>query len=273
MTALAELKAELATLRALFARAVRVNFAYTSALPMTLIGVGFSTVIPMLIWRHVYQVNPRALPLPPDELFSYLLVAGCLNYVSMMNVEGRIGQRIRLGLIAIDLLRPVDFQLGQVTQALADALFNVLVMLPLFALAVLLWGEAALPESLPALAAAAVSALLGMTILFAISYIIVQAAFVTYSGYGVFVARNALQLTFSGLSAPLVLFPDRLRTIAEWLPFRHTIHTPVSIFVGWIDGAAIARALLAQLVWAAALLLFGRWLLGVSLRRFEVQGG
>jgi ABC-2 type transport system permease protein len=273
VTLLADLVAELATLRAILVRELRVNLAYTSALPLTLLGAAFNTVIPMLIWRHVYQASPGALTLPKDELFSYLLIAGCLNFVAIMNVEGRVGQRIRLGLVATDLLRPVDFQLTQATHALGNALFNLLLMLPLFGLAFLLWGDVALPASPAALAAAVLSALLGLAILFAVSYIIVQASFVTYSGYGVFVARHAMQLTFSGLSAPLVLFPDWLRAVAECLPFRHTIHTPISIYLGWIGGAEITRALAAQLAWAAGLLLFGRWLLGVSLRRFEVQGG
>ena len=41
-----------------------------------------------------------------------------------MSVEFRIGQRIRQGLIATDLLKPVDFQIAQGIQALSDGLFN-----------------------------------------------------------------------------------------------------------------------------------------------------
>ena len=130
-----------------------------------------------------------------------------------------------------------------------------------------------MPHGAAALAAFFVSVLLSFVILFAVSYIFVQASFVTYSGYGVFVARNALQQTFSGLSAPLILFPSRLRSVAEWLPFRHTIHTPVSIYLGWLSGAQVWRALAAQAAWAIVLLALGRFLLGRALRRFEIQGG
>lgn len=274
MTALtAELGAELATLRALFVRSLRASFTYKPMLLLSALSAGFAYAVPMLVWRHVYAESPRALPLPADDLFSYLLIAGCLNFASLMNVESRIGQRIRLGLVATDLLRPVDFQLTQAAQALGDGFFNLLLMVPLLALAYTIWGDAALPASLPGLVAAAVSVLLSLLVLFAVSFVVAQAAFVTYSGYGAFVARNALQQTFSGLSAPLVLFPDTLRAVSEWLPFHHTIHTPVSIYLGWIQGDAVLPALAAQLAWALGLLLFGRWLMSRALPRFEIQGG
>ena len=265
--------AELDTLRALFVRAVRASFAYKPALLLSMLSAGFAYLIPMLVWRHIYAARQQAQPISAQALFPYLLIAGCLNFAFAMNVEARIGQRIRLGLIATDLLRPVDFQLAQLAQALSDGLFNLLLVLPILALAFAFWGPAALPHGGAALAAFALSVLLSFVILFAVSFIFVQASFVTYSGYGVFVARNALQQTFSGLSAPLVLFPPGLRAVSEWLPFRHTIHTPAAIYLGWLSGAAVLRALAEQALWAGGLLMLGRYLLKRALLRFEIQGG
>jgi len=265
--------AEVATLRALFMRAVRASFSYKPALLMSMLSAGFAYAIPMLVWSHIYGASQLKPALPAEALFPYLLIAGCLNFTFAMNVESRIGQRIRMGLIAIDLLRPVDFQLAQLAQALSDGLFNIVLVLPIYLATLLFWGGHALPHGAAALAAFFVSVLLSFVILFAVSYIFVQVSFVTYSGYGVFVARNALQQTFSGLSAPLILFPARLRAVAEWLPFRHTIHTPVSIYLGWLSGREVWRALAAQVAWAILLLALGRFLLGRALRRFEIQGG
>jgi ABC-2 type transport system permease protein len=265
--------AELATLRALFVRAVRASFAYKPALLLSMLSAGFAYLIPMLVWRHIYAARQQPRLISAAELFPYLLLAGCLNFAFAMNVEARIGQRIRLGLIATDLLRPVDFQLAQLAQALSDGLFNLLLMLPILGIALGVWGRSALPHDGAAFAAFLLSLLLSFVILFAVSFIFVQASFITYSGYGVFVMRNALQQTFSGLSAPLILFPPGLRAVSEWLPFRHTIHTPISIYLGWLNGRAAWHALGAQALWAVSLLALGRFLLGQSLRRFEIQGG
>ncbi len=269
----ADLVADVATLRALFLRAVRASFAYKPALFISIASAGVAYAIPMLVWRHIYSAKLQHQALTAAQLFPYLLIAGCLNFAFAMNVEGRIGQRIRMGLIATDLLRPVDFQMAQLAQGLSDGVFNISLVLPIYAITLLFWGRSALPHGPAALAAFLVSVVLSFVILFAVSFIFVQASFITYSGYGVFVARNALQQTFSGLSAPLILFPPGLRAVSEWLPFRHTIHTPISIYLGWLQGAEVWRALGAQALWAGGLLLVGRFLLGRALRRFEIQGG
>ncbi len=267
------ISSELVTLQALFLRALRASFAYKPALLISMLSAGVAYAVPMLVWRHIYAGASRPLAIPAQRLFPYLLIAGCLNFAFAMNVEGRIGQRIRLGLIATDLLRPVDFQLAQLAQALSDGVFNLALVVPIFGVALLFWGRSALPDSAASLLAFAISVLLSFVILFAVSFIFVLATFVTNSGYGVFVARNALQQTFSGLSAPLALFPAGLRAVSEWLPFRHTIHTPVSIYLGWLRGAEVWRGLGAQVLWALGLLLLGRFLLGRALRRFDIQGG
>lgn len=268
-TASQELRAQ----AALFVRSVRTSFAYKPALVLSMLSVAIAYLVPMLVWRHVYQARGDTLAVPASRLFPYLLLAAALNTCFFLGVEGRIGQRIRMGLIATDLLRPVDFQLTQLSQALSDVVLNVTMVLPFLALAYGLWGSAALPGDGWSLLGFFASSGLALLIHFALSFIFVQAAFVTFSNYGIFVAKSALQQAFSGLSAPLALFPPSLRAVAEYLPFCHTIHSPVSIYLGDVSGPAVWQVLAVQAAWAAGLLLTGRALLGLSLRYLEIQGG
>lgn len=264
---------ELRAQAALFVRALRTNFAYQPAMLLGMFTVAISYVVPMLVWRHVYAAQREPPAVPASFLFPYLLLASALNFCSFVGVEWRVGQRIRLGLIATDLLRPVDFQLTQLSQALSDLVLNIVMVLPFLGLAYALWGRLALPHDAWSLAAFLVSAFLGLLIQFAVAYIFVQTAFFTMSNYGVFVARTALQQTFSGISAPLLLFPPALRGVAEALPFCHTIYTPVSIYLGAIPLERVPGLLLVQLAWALGLLACGRALLRLSLRYLEIQGG
>jgi ABC-2 type transport system permease protein len=265
--------AELRAQAALFVRAARVSFAYRPAIVLSMLTAGVGYAVPMLVWRYIYSVRGTPLAVPAGTLFPYLLLAGVLNFSLTLGVESRVAQRIRQGLIATDLLRPVDFQLTQLTQALSDVLFNMTVVLPFLVLAYVLWGADALPASASALVATGVSVGLAMLIQFALAFVFVQTAFVTYSNYGIFVARNALHQAFSGLSAPLLLFPPTLRELSQYLPFCHTIHTPISIYLGTTRGGAVLTALLTQAAWALGLLSFGRLALRFSLRRLEIQGG
>jgi ABC-2 type transport system permease protein len=265
--------AEILSYFALFVRSVRANFAYRTSLLPSMLSAGISYAVPVLVWRHVYAMNPRSLAVPSASLFPYLLLAGCLNYALGMSVESRVGQRIRTGMIATDLLKPVDFQLAQASQALSDGLFNVFLCLPIGFVAYLALGQGVFPASGWALLGFMASAGLSFLIMFSLSFLFVQAAFFTYSGYGIFAARTALQQTFSGLSAPLVMFPAWLRATSEWLPFRHTIHSPISIYLGWTRGTAIWHTLGQQVLWALLLFGLGRWTFTYALRRLEIQGG
>jgi ABC-2 type transport system permease protein len=264
---------ELRAQTALFVRAARTSFAYKPAMVLGMVTVAIANVVPMLVWRHVYAARTVPLAVSAEVLFPYLLLAASLNFCFFLGVENRVGQRIRMGLIATDLLRPVDFQLTQLSQSLADLLLNATMVLPFVGLAYLLWGAAALPHDAVALGAFLLSAFFALLIHFAIAFIFVQAAFVTFSGYGIFIARTALQQAFSGISAPLALFPPSLLAIAKWLPFCQTIHTPVSIYLGAISGGALWPALGLQLAWALGLLLIGRLTLALALRHLEIQGG
>jgi ABC-2 type transport system permease protein len=264
---------ELQAQTALFLRAARTSFAYKPALVLSMLVSSVGYAVPLLVWRHVYHSRTEPLAVPASQLFPYLLLAALLQFVFFMGVESRVGQRIRLGLIATDLLRPVDFQLTQLSQALADLGLNVTLVLPFVGLAYALWGHAALPAGPGAFAAFGLSAAMAFLIQFSLAFIFVQTAFITLSNYGIFVARNALQQTFAGISAPLALFPPGLRSVAEHLPFCHAIHTPVSIYLGSISGSALWHALAVQAGWALGLLLVGRFTLRLALAHLEIQGG
>lgn len=257
----------------LFVRSLKASFAYRASTITSLITSAFAYAIPMLIWRQVYLQNPNGPSISRAQMFPYLLLAGCVSYALAMSVEFRIGQRIRQGLIATDLLKPVDFQVAQGIQAISDGFFNGVLGMVAFASSYLFFGPEILPASAASFGLFLVSFLLAFLIQYFICFVFVQGAFYTYSGYGIFAARGALQQTFSGLSAPLLVYPAFLRVPGEWLPFRHTVQTPVSIYMGWVQGPQAIDLILQQVLWAVGLFLLGKLLMVQSLKQMEVQGG
>lgn len=75
---------------------------------------------------------------------------------------------------------------------------------------------------------------------------------------------------FSGFLLPLSFFPDRLRAIAEWLPFRAILMVPVEVFLGQ---RSPGNGLAIQFVWVVVMLLLGKVVLNVAVRKLVVQGG
>lgn len=257
----------------LFGRSLRASFAYRGTTVNSILTASVVYAIPMLVWRQVYAQNPSAMPISQAEMYTYLLLACCVNYAFNVGIEWRVGQRIRSGLIATDLLKPIDLQVSQLIQCLSDALFNGMLGLVVFFVGYLFLGQSVFPASAASFGLFLVSFLLGFLVMYGICFVFVQGIFYTYSFYGVLTSRNALHQTFAGIYAPLIFFPSVLKTIGYWLPFRHIIYTPVSIYMGWAAGAEAYHLMLEQTVWIACLAIIGRLLMFKSLKQLEVQGG
>jgi len=85
--------------------------------------------------------------------------------------------------------------------------------------------------------------------------------------------QDALVFVLAGQIAPTGLLPGGLRTAAEWLPFRYMLGFPIEILLGRVQGDALVRGMILQLVWLAASggLAYALWRLGV--RRHAAVGG
>lgn len=254
-------------------RALKANFAYKASTFLGLFTAGLSYAVTILVWSHVYGQKDSSLSMPQREMYAYLALAFCLNYALTINIDQRVGQRIRLGLIATDLLKPLDFQLSQAMQALSDCLFNSFVGLGILVVVFYFLGGQILPRSPFAFALFIVSLLLAFLVQYSIVFLFIQGAFYTYSGYGIFASRIALHQTFSGVSAPLNLFPAILLSIGRWLPFQHVIFTPIAIYMGKVEGVAALQLLGEQALWGIGLYTTGYFAMRKALGQLEIQGG
>jgi ABC-2 type transport system permease protein len=254
-------------------KTAQTKLTYRLATVLSLLSGALAYGVFLLVWREVYRANPRPGPLSREQMMAYLVVAFVVNSILAIAVEMRFLQRVRMGLVAGDLIRPLGFVFFQMAQAAGDVLVNTLYAVPIYLVGCWFVGSALLPVSAVAALLGLVSLGLGFLIGFGISYLMVQAAFLLQSGYGVFFARAAVHQIFSGLSAPLVMFPAGLRSAAEALPFHHEIETPVRIWLGHAQGYEAGSLLAAQAAWGVGLILAGELIFRAVMRRHQIQGG
>ena len=76
-----------------------------------------------------------------------------------------------------------------------------------------------------------------------------------------------------GMIVPLDFYPDGLRVMADLLPFRATLYTPVALLSGKLAGGALAFGLVHQVVWFGLLAAASLALEPRGLRRLTTQGG
>ena len=180
--------------------------------------------------------------------------------------------RIRDGSIATDLLRPLDPQRYWLAYDLGRAPYHFLFRgLPPFALGALVF-RLHWPSPLDA-AAFAVSLVLAVVVSFGFRFIYNTVAFWLLDFRGVVTLATTIVVFFSGMAIPLRFMPPVLRDVCYALPFGSVIQTPVDVWLGKRDGAALVGVLALQAFWALALLAIGHLLLRAATRKVVVQGG
>jgi ABC-2 type transport system permease protein len=266
----------LASVRAFLAlveKTLRARTVYGVATLLSVLASAAGYCIFLVVWSQVYRQQAGAPALPSSRVFPYLVTAFILNFALASSLESRAGLRIMRGLVSIDLSKPMGFMPWHLAQALGDLMGNALLALPIVALAIAGLGHGLAPPSASAALLGFASVLLAFLVSFALGFLLIQTFFVTDSYYGVAFTRVSLHGAFSGLSAPLALFPEPLRAIAACLPFRHVIETPTRVWLGQVQGAEALRLMSLQVLWIAILLPSGGAVFRVALRRVQIQGG
>jgi len=225
------------------------------------------------LWKTVFTANPQVGGFDWERMRTYILVSYAVNTLLSFYTEARITNAIRTGAVATELVRPIDFLTAQLAEALGAAVMEGLLGSVFAVLLGLLVFDVAPSVSLVATVSFVVSVGLGFLVKFLIGYLTALLCFWTINGLGLLWARSAVTNIFSGAIIPLALFPDTLKQVALALPFQAIINTPLAIYLGDVQGAALAAALAVQIGWIVALWLLARWVWGPCVRSLRIQGG
>ena len=119
----------------------------------------------------------------------------------------------------------------------------------------------------------AASLVLAVVTSFAIRFLVACSAFWLLDQTGVRMLSGVLAIFLSGMTLPLVIFPEPLRSIALALPWASYLQTPADIWLGHRSGTGILTGLALQALWIAVLLALCQAVLGAATRKVVVQGG
>ncbi len=252
---------------AYFRRALAAHLEYSASVAMNLLATGAGYAFTVLVWRRA--LGPSRAP----GFFAYLALAFGVNFAMNVAFERYVGDRIREGLIATDLLKPVDYAWLFFWQSLSDVVFQSVFALAVVGVAWAALGRAMAPASGAAALEAGVSLGLAFFIQFHLGFLFIQGIFATHSNYGPFTTRMFLHTAFSGIFAPIDLYPRLLGAFARWLPFRHVVYTPCAIWLGRVAGAGAWRALASQAAWGLGLMAVSRLSFHLIRRHLTIQGG
>jgi viologen exporter family transport system permease protein len=254
-----------------FQRAITYRFLVWSELVVNIVFM-YAYVC---LWRALYVGRDAVAGYDQRALVSYIIVAQTLITLQFtVRTVWTIEAKVRSGEVALDLMRPIDFQGTLLATSLGTAAHTILFnMLPKFALFAAM-GAAQPPASGAALALFAVSAPLGYLVLFGIEYLLGLTAFWLVEVRGIYMAvmwgANTL---LSGYFLPIDFYPRWLAALARAGPFQSMVYSPAAIYTGRLSGTAALASVAVQAAWAVLLVTAGRVMFEIARRRLVVQGG
>jgi ABC-2 type transport system permease protein len=233
----------------------------------------FNVAVYYFIWRAVFHTGATVGGLSLDDMVTYVAVSWAIRSFYFNEIDRDIAGQMQEGRLAMNLIRPVDFQTVMVADAAGQSAFRaVLFTIPITVLLTILFPLKP-PASFAAGAMFAVSAVLSFFLVAGLNFLVGLIAIRSKSILGILRAKYLVLELLSGLLIPTTLFPEPLRSILLVSPFPHINFTPATLYLGKATGMAAARLLGLQAAWTVALIALGQWAWRRSRMRITIQGG
>ena len=240
-------------------------------------GAFFVTVLQIFvfyyIWMAIYGGKPLLNGINKEQMITYIIFTRVMYTQVAWGYISTIGHKIHTGEIAMDLLRPLDFQMFMFSSRLGDFLgFGSMTALPAVLISAIVLGIY-LPHDPLVYLYFLISLFMSIVISFFIEFWIGLITFYTAYSWGLQTMHEALVSFLSGALVPLEFFPAWLKGIVDVLPFKDMMYTPISIYLGLTKGHHVFEALFFQFAWIIALFIMSRLFFLFSIKKITVQGG
>lgn len=204
------------------------------------------------------------------DLMTFVWISQSLIAVVSLWGWWEIAHSIQSGDVVSDFMKPFNYYGYWVARDAGRASAQVLMRgIPTLVIGAVLF-DMRMPEHWWNWLTYAVSVVLAVAVSFGLRFILNVIAFWLLDITGVNSLAGAVINLFSGMLLPLAFFPRWFETLANVLPFRSMIMSPVQAYLGQGN---VALILLGQAAWTAILVLGGLVLLRLANRRVVVQGG
>jgi ABC-2 type transport system permease protein len=262
-----------AAVLALISRRFQASVTYRASFFVSFLGNLLFVYVMVSIWTALYGARHTVQSMTLAEMRTYVIVANTLRLFFTMPLEANVEARIRQGDIALDMLKPMDFQLMQYADVLGRSLFNLVAgTVPVLLISWFAFGLV-LPPSPAYLALFLVSVVIGHAMSFLLAFITAVVGFWTTDLWGVVLLKTALLQFFSGLVVPLTFFPPAVAGVLAWLPFQALYYVPQLLCMGKLPLAQVPAVLGLQVAWLLLLFAFSRLLWTRAVRKLALQGG
>lgn len=248
------------------------NMVYRADCLAGIINTVLMIFVNISIWRAIYEEEEELGGVQFRILITYIVLAFVMQGLFVMN-EYFIQGRVRSGLIASDLIKPMNFNAYVFSYNAGGLFFRLLVqMFPALLVAILMF-KILPPFSFMNAVCFLLSATLGYLVLYSLNYIVWICAFWFFHIFSLVTIKDAFVSILSGALVPLWFMPDWLVRFIQYTPFGSIYYQPISIYLGQIPVNEMLETFVIQLFWIGLLYGIGKILWLSATKKLVIQGG
>ncbi len=226
----------------------------------------------IFIWLAIYHNGNQILGMSFEQITTYYCLVVSLSPIVNWGINEIVGTSIREGEILRELLNPISYFHYYFGIRIGELIESSLVGFLTFVLCFFLFGVL-LPKGFLAFVFFVIVVLLAIVVIYFFELMIGMIAFYTNSIWGIEILKRAILSIFSGMIAPIELFPEFLQKIANFLPFKDCIYTPICIYFGELSYLEIFFVILKQCVWIGILYVIAKILFTKAIKNLTINGG
>ena len=225
-----------------------------------------------LIWMGVWTQAAQSgqFGLAPVDFARYFLAVFLIRQFTVVWVIWEFEKEVVEGRLSPKLLQPLDPVWHHVASHLSERLARLPFALFLIALFFLLYPQAFWIPSWGNFLLFVIDLSLAFVLRFLIQYTFALFAFWTERANAIENFWFLFFLFFSGMIAPLEMFPPTLQEILLWTPFPYLIHFPASLLIGL--PVNLVQGFLVTLGWSVLFFILNRWLWRQGLKQYSGMG-
>lgn len=226
----------------------------------------------VFVWLAIYNNGNQILGMSFEQVTTYYILVVSLSPIINWGVNEIIGRAISEGEILRELLNPISYFSYYFGIRMGELIESGIVSILTFGICSLLFSVL-LPAGILNFVFFLIVVFLSVLVVYFFELIIGMMAFYTNAIWGAEILKRAVLSIFSGMIAPIALFPEALQKIANFLPFKDCIYTPISIYFGELSNIEIMQVLLKQCIWIAVLYAIAKIRFSKAVKNITVNGG
>ena len=260
------------TYMTVFLKSMKSQLIYRSAMLSGAASSLLTFIIQVSLWYALLGQGVKKDTSLSDILI-YLIINSIVLTITKANISSIIESSVIDGSVTMQLIRPVSYKYFMLSSIMGQNTFKVFAnVMPVMIISIFIVDFSLLPSPLYFFIFL-ISVIIGMLIMFEVTYIVGLLAFWIQRCWFLEWYLNAGLAFFGGTVLPLWFYPQWLNTLSYFLPFRYITFEPVNIFLQKTPIENLWIPIAAGIVWLLFLTMIDKVMWNQATKRLSVNGG